>query len=106
MENLLTNEKNQMELTNDLIDVTTSNLPHGIVTEVLLKNGKRTQIITLFNQNEINYEEIMLGVKEGLRHDRETYSYQSSMCSGIKEGVLKVMCSTSWNTIKHFLYQK
>lgn len=106
MENLLTNEKNQMELTNDLIDVTISNLPHGIVTEVLLKNGKRTQIITLFNQNEINFEEIMIGVKEGLRHNRETYSYQSSMCSGVKQGILKVMCSTSWNTIKHFLSQK
>ena len=106
MENVLTQNSNSVALNNDLIDVTNTNLPHAIVTEVLLKNGKRTQIITLFNQNEINYEEIMLGVKEGLRHDRETDSYQSSMCSGIKEGVLKVVCSTSWNTIKHFLYQK
>ncbi len=105
MENVLTQNSNSVALNNDLIDVTNTNLPHAIVTEVLLKNGKRTQIITLFNQNEINCEEIELGVKEGLQHNRETYSYKSSMCAGVKQGLLGVVSSTSWNTINHISYE-
>lgn len=104
MENVLTQNSNSVALNNDLIDVTNTNLPHAIVTEVLLKNGKRTQIITLFNQNEINNEEIEIGIHQGLRHNRETYSYQSSMCAGVKQGFLKAVYSTSWNKINHVSY--
>ena len=44
--------QNVSPVVNDTIDVTEVNLPHAIITEVLLKNGKTAQVITLFNQKE------------------------------------------------------
>ncbi|VDH16763.1 Uncharacterised protein [Algoriella xinjiangensis] len=99
-------ENNQVALSDDFIQVSSSNLPHAIVTEVLLKNGKRTQIMTLFNQNEINFEEIEIGVESGLKHNRETLTCKSSFCTGVKQGLLRVITSSQWKNIKHYLSQK
>lgn len=40
-----------------------NNLPqHAIVTNITMKNGHKTSIVTLFNQNEFHFEQINKGV--------------------------------------------
>lgn len=97
--------QNVSPVVNDTIDVTEVNLPHAIVTEVLLKNGKTAQVITLFNQNDLNCEEVQVGVLDSLKRLENTEAYKSTFCSGAKKGFLKPVWSTSWNTIQHYRYE-
>lgn len=97
--------QNVSPVVNDTIDVTEVNLPHAIVTEVLLKNGKTAQVITLFNQNDLNCEEVQVGVLDSLKRLENTEAYKSTFCSGAKKGFLTPVWSTSWNTIQHYRYE-
>ena len=94
-------QNNVSPVVNNTIDVSEVNLPHAIVTEVLLKNGKTAQVITLFNQNDLNCEELEAGVLDGLTRLETTEAYKITFCSGVKQGILKPVWSTSWNAIKY-----
>lgn len=63
-----------------------------IVTDIELKNGKNTQIITIFNNNEIDFEELAIGLDTAINRQVEFYknikSKKHTLCS-IKTGVLK-----------------
>ena len=39
-----------------------TNFKHTIVTDVELKSGKKTQVITIFNNSEVNFEEMLIGI--------------------------------------------
>lgn len=97
-------QNNVSPVVNNAIDVSEVNLPHAIVTEVLLKNGKTAQVITLFNQNDLSCEEVQVGVIDSLKRLETTKAYKSTFCSGVKQGILKPVWSTSWNTIQHYRY--
>ena len=72
---------------NPLAGVTAS---HALVTNVALASGKQTSIVTLFNQSEIKFEEVNIGVGYTLSylHYINWISRQSTLYS-LKEGKLK-----------------
>ncbi|MGV0756782.1 hypothetical protein ACTS9E_14530 [Empedobacter brevis] len=52
---------------------------NALITSVKLKNGKTTQMITVFNSSELNFEELNIGVKKGLERTRKAESMQSTL---------------------------
>lgn len=82
--------KNEL-ITNEEVlanDNTLINLKHALVTEIELKNGKKTQIVTFFNFTELSDDAINFGVKTGLEHSKNVVNMQSTLCS-FKTGVVK-----------------
>jgi chaperonin GroEL (HSP60 family) len=61
---------------------------HALVTQVELNNGKKTEVITLFNHNEVDFEEINAGINDALSHCRNVYKSKSTFCS-IKNGKIE-----------------
>lgn len=53
---------------------------NALITSVKLKNGQTTQMITVFNNSELNFEEINLGIKKGLERTHNVQSMQSVLC--------------------------
>lgn len=103
VENVLS--KDQTLLVNqEEILVANLELPHAIVSEVILNNGKRTQIITLFNQHDLNNEEMEVGVHETLKHHRNAVAFRTKFCSGVKNGRVTSIWSSEWRNVTHVNY--
>lgn len=70
------------------------NLRHAFFSEIELKNGKKTQIITVFNNNDISFEEMEIGLNTSLSRQIKFYnnikSVQHTFCSINKEGLNKI----------------
>lgn len=65
-----------------------ANLKNVLITEIELKDGRKTQAITFFNYAELNGESLNIGVKKGLERCRNVSKMKSTICS-IKTGILK-----------------
>ena len=72
-----------------------------IVTEIELKDGSKTQIITIFNHSQIGFEEVNIGVKTALEHSRKAKSMESTF-SSIKGGKLNPFCFFKKTDIKDY----
>jgi len=63
-----------------------------LVTDLELKNGKKTQILTIFNNQDVEHEEVTIGLNTAINRQSEFYknikSAQHTLCS-IKSGKLK-----------------
>lgn len=79
-------------MSNIITNTIDSKFKNIIVTDVELKNGKKTQIVTVFNNEDLFFEEVNSGVINGLK---KTYDCKSatSHYSRIKEGSLE-HCTT------------
>lgn len=53
-----------LEPINPVANITTT---HALVTNVELKNGKTTSIVTMFNCSEVGFEEIVIGIETALK---------------------------------------
>lgn len=53
---------------------------NALITNVKMKDGSFSQIVTLFNNEEISFEEVNIGVNRTLEHISDAYSMQSDMC--------------------------
>jgi hypothetical protein len=54
----------------------TINLKHALVSEIELKNGKKTKVVTIFNSSDLNFEEMNFGVNTALKRIN---SYKNTM---------------------------
>ena len=62
-----------------------------IVTEIELKDGRKTQMITIFNHSQIGFDEVNIGIKTALEHSHNA-KYMESVFSSIKEGRINPIC--------------
>lgn len=58
---------------------------HALITNVELSNGKKSQVITLFNLHEVGFEEVNIGVANALSMQEHILSMQSTL-NVIKDG--------------------
>lgn len=95
METNLNNQivKQQSQVENQIIELKNSaegiTASHALVTEIELNNGRKTAIVTLFNQRDINFEEINIGVGHTLARLRHInwVSKQSTFYRLIEGGI-------------------
>lgn len=85
-------KKNQnIEL--DSFAVNNNIMRNALVTNIELRNGKTTSIVTLFNSHEFSFEEINIGITTALNRESKfkgnIISKQSAFFS-IKDSVLKL----------------
>ena len=65
---------------------------NALITNVEFENGKQTQIITIFNNNEFNFEEIKIGLDYSLKRIHKDYDRIKSVqttFNNIKDAILK-----------------
>jgi hypothetical protein len=90
----LTQENNlalEMATTQDVNSVKAS---HALVTNVELENGKKSSIVTLFNNSEFSFEEINVGVNTSLEnHDWLKISKIKASLHLLKNGRLEYLHS-------------
>lgn len=58
-----------------------------IVTEIELKDGSKSQMITIFNHSQIGYDEVNIGIKRALEYSHKAKNMQSTV-SSVKDGKL------------------
>lgn len=58
-----------------------NNLHNVIITDVLLKNGKITQVVTIFNNRDIDFECVNIGVTKALERSRVATKMKSTFSS-------------------------
>lgn len=52
---------------------------NALITSVKLKNGQTAKMVTVFNNTELNFEELNIGVKKGLERTRKAETMQSTL---------------------------
>lgn len=62
----------------NLASVDKRTFKNTIVTNVKLKNGLETEMVTIFNGSEINFEEVSMGIRKGLERTHNVSSFQST----------------------------
>ena len=65
---------------------------NAIVSNIELENGTHTQIITIFNNSELHFEEVKIGIDTGLERINKGYSRIKSVqstFSRLQDGTLK-----------------
>lgn len=78
------------------------NFKNAIVSSIELKDGTNTQIITIFNSNEINFEEMVIGINTAVYRQSEFYNNIKSIqntFSSINNGNLKPFATYRKNEI-------
>lgn len=69
---------------------------NAIVSNLELTDGKQTQIVTIFNSNEINFEDVIIGVNTAIERQAVNHgnikSAQNTF-SKIEHGTLKPFAS-------------
>ena len=84
-------QKTEIQTTQE-IELNQVNFKNAIVSSIELKNGTNSQIITIFNSNEINFEEMVIGINTAVYRQSEIYNNIKSIqntFSSIKNGNLK-----------------
>ncbi|GHS90804.1 hypothetical protein FACS1894203_0320 [Bacteroidia bacterium] len=72
---------------------------NAIISEIELKNGKQTQAVVIFNNCEVDFEEMNAGLNTTLSNCMNVRKSKNTFCS-IKDGVLKPFArffETVWN---------
>lgn len=86
------NQNNNLVATTNF-DSTAMKAPtHALITNVELKNGKTSPIITMFNCREINFEEVNIGVTTTLSRQNQFqggFISRESKLYRLKEGELE-----------------
>jgi hypothetical protein len=80
-----TNEVNNIEV----LETEKFIVTHALVTNVELANGKKSQVVTLFNFKDIGFEEVNIGVYNALSMQEHVTSMQSDL-TVIKNGKPKL----------------
>ena len=62
-----------------------------IVTEIELKDGTKTQMITIFNHSQIGFKEVNVGIKTALEHSQNVKNMES-VFSSFKDGAIHPIC--------------
>lgn len=62
-----------------------------IVTEIELKDGTKTQMITIFNHSQIGFDEVNIGIKTALEHSHNAKNMES-VFSSFKDGLINPIC--------------
>lgn len=79
---------------NTEITLPQTHFKHTIVTDIELNNGKKSQIITIFNSSELNFEEMVIGINTAINRQVKFYknikSAQHTFCGIRKDGLNKV----------------
>ena len=94
-------QKTEIQTTQE-IELNQVNFKNAIVSSIELKNGTNSQIITIFNSNEINFEEMVIGINTAVYRQSEIYNNIKSIqntFSSIKNGNLKPFATYSKNEI-------
>ena len=94
-------EKTAIQLVQE-IELKQVNFKNAIVSNIELKNGITTQIITIFNSNEINFEEMVIGINTAVYRQSEFYNNIKSIqntFSSIRNGILKPFATYKKNEI-------
>ena len=84
-------EKTEIQTTQE-IELNQVNFKNAIVSSIELKNGTNTQIITIFNSDEINFEQMVIGINKAVYRQSEFYNNIKSIqntFSSIQNGKLK-----------------
>ena len=71
-----------------------------MITNVELKSGASTKMMTIFDNSNVGYEEIYIGIRKGLEFVSETKSMTSKLCS-VKDGALVEQVNFPKLKIKH-----
>lgn len=79
-----TNQENQTEV----LEVKKHIATHALITNVELSNGKKSQVVTLFNFKEVGFEEVNIGLANALSMQQHISSMQSTL-NVIKDGQLE-----------------
>lgn len=87
MTETLIEESHQVQDFNDI------NLKNALLTNIEFLDGTKTQIVTIFNNELTNFEEIKIGVYEGINRENIFYSKKmktlESVCGNFKNGKFK-----------------
>lgn len=59
-----------------------------MVTDVELKNGTETKMMTIFDNSNVGFEEVFIGIRKGLEFISEAKSMTSKLFS-VENGTLK-----------------
>jgi len=81
MENILA-KQSDVKMTSDF------QFSNAIVSEVELTDGKRTQVVVIFNQRELHFEDINIGLNMSLSRCKNVSKSKNTFCS-IRNGILK-----------------
>ena len=73
-----------------------------MMTDVELKSGASTKMMTIFDNSNIGFEEVFLGIRKSLEHVSETKTMHSKLFS-VKDGALvESGIKTEKQIIKHW----
>lgn len=70
---------------NTASEIKTVPFSNALITNVELKDGSTTQIVTLFNNSEIGFEEVMIGVRKTLEFTPDAFAMKNEFMR-IKNG--------------------
>jgi hypothetical protein len=73
---------------------------NAIISEIELKNGQRTQVVVIFNNSEVNFEEMNVGIKTTMSRCMNVGRSKNTFCS-IKNGMLKPFAMFHESAWKH-----
>lgn len=62
---------------NTTSEIKTVPFSNALITNVELADGSTTQIVTLFNNSEIGFEEVTIGVRKTLEFTPDAFAMQS-----------------------------
>lgn len=77
---------------NQEIELNKVSFKNAIVSEIELTNGFKTKVITIFNANEVHFEEMIIGVNTAIYRQAEYHNNIKSVqntFSNIENAVLK-----------------
>jgi len=70
--------------------ISDTDFKHALLSDVELTDGTTTQAIVIFNNKELNFEELNLGVNKGLENLYKVKSVLTKFCS-IRNGKAKAV---------------
>lgn len=77
------------------------NLRQAYVTEIELKDGTKTQMVTFFNNSELNFEEVQIGIATAVERCENTHKMKSTFCT-VSNGIVKTILSYQERKIVHY----
>lgn len=60
---------------------------NALVSTITMKNGQKSKILTVFDNNNVEFDAIELGVCKGLEHVKEVESVTSELFSVSEQGM-------------------
>lgn len=76
------------------------NLNKAYVTEIVLNDGTKTQMVTFFNTSELNFEEVNIGIRTTVMRCYNTIRMKNTLCR-LQNGIVKPYIFYEEYEVKH-----